>query len=337
MMNSTVSRGETEPAERKEEQAKRVTRLLRIISLIANEPRRWTRRALAEEFEVSERQIDDDLQVLRHGLRYGLQHTPRGYYFSDTPALRAIHYTVPEALALLTALQVARSEGAIDQTTLASALVRTEDALPEHFRPLIERLHRMGDERSRQAGHRAAMLAMVQTALATRCCLAVTYDSASGGARERVLQPYDLTPEEGGFLLVAHDSVHGEVRYFRIDRILEARQLAERYEIPPDFDARAYRGSGWGVLRGMARPPERIVLRFNAEEGRRVRDEQHHPSQRETKQADGSWLISFHAGITPELVRWVFRWGTGCVVLEPAALRAMVRAQAAAIAALYGE
>ena len=34
-------------------------------------------------------------------------------------------------------------------------------------------------------------------------------------------------------------------------------------------------------------------------------------------------------------VRWIFRWGTGCVVLEPGELRAMVRAQAAAIAALY--
>src|SRR5689334_13009399 len=102
-MSSRFTPATAEPPERGEEQTKRVVRLLWMISLIANEPRRWTRRRLADKFEVSERQIDDDVRVLRHGL----QHDRRGYYFTDTPALRAIHYTVPEALALLTALQVA--------------------------------------------------------------------------------------------------------------------------------------------------------------------------------------------------------------------------------------
>src|SRR5271166_5059412 len=125
MMSSRRTATDDGAQEPRAEDTKRVTRILWIISLIANEPRRWTRTALADKFEVSWRQIDDDLYVLRHGLRYGLQHERRGYFFSDTPALRAIHYTVPEALALLTALQVARGAGAIDPVTLAGALVRT--------------------------------------------------------------------------------------------------------------------------------------------------------------------------------------------------------------------
>jgi predicted DNA-binding transcriptional regulator YafY len=87
----------------------------------------------------------------------------------------------------------------------------------------------------------------------------------------------------------------------------------------------------------MASEPVQVVLRFDAAEGRRVRDDSYHASQREELQAYGSWRVYFHVGVTPELVRWIFRWGTGCEVLAPPELRAAVAAQAQRIAALHDD
>ncbi len=59
----------------------RVARILDIIWRIDNAPRRWTRKRLAEVFEVSERSITSDLDIIRHGLRFDLQNDRgRGYY-----------------------------------------------------------------------------------------------------------------------------------------------------------------------------------------------------------------------------------------------------------------
>ena len=74
----------------------------------------------------------------------------------------------------------------------------------------------------------------------------------------------------------------------------------------------------------MAGPACAVELRFTPEDGRRVRDEQYHPSQSEELLADGCVLVRFRVGITGELIRWVLRWAGGCTVLAPAELRARV-------------
>jgi predicted DNA-binding transcriptional regulator YafY len=319
-----------------QEETKRLARVIRIITLIGNAPRRHTRRDLAEKFELSERQIDKDLQLIRHGLRYEMERTRDGYYFTRAPELRAIQYTTPEALALIGAVHLARGTGAIDAATLGAALARTEDALPGAMQELIRPLRQTTVRQSPQQLHRSEMVGLVLRSMAEQRCLSVDYESASrGGARiERVLRPYVLFPWEGSWMLAAHDSIRETERSFKVDRIHRATLLDERYTIPNSFDPARYRGAGWGVLRGMAGEPVEVVLHFSAEEARRVRDDQWHPTQRETQLADGTWHIAFHVGINGEFIRWIFHWGAGCKVISPPELRARVAEEARAIAAV---
>jgi len=89
---------EPEPTGRADE-IWRLARVLLIMTWIGIAPRRWTRAAL------SERQVDKDLQIIRHGLRCELVRARDGYYFfTKLPELLPVCYTAPEALALLTAL-----------------------------------------------------------------------------------------------------------------------------------------------------------------------------------------------------------------------------------------
>ena len=269
------------------EETKRVARILRLISLIGNAPRQWTRSALSERLEIGERQIDKDLQLLRHGLNCGIGHTRAGYYFTRLPQLPAIGYTAAEALALVTALQFARDSGALDAATLGAALARTEEALPAGFGPLLRSMRQAGGGSTQR--RRASTLSTLQMALKDRRTVRIQYETASraGERSDRVVRPYHLALRGQTWLLTAHDSLRGTVIDFAVDRIVSAELLDERYEIPPDFDAEQYRGDGWGVLRGMSGPRVHIELLVTAEEARRLRDEQHHSSQREERQADG--------------------------------------------------
>jgi predicted DNA-binding transcriptional regulator YafY len=325
----------TERHEGRGDELRRIARVLSLLSLISAQPRRWPRKALATKYEVTERQIDKDLAVLRHGLCCDIQSVKKqGYYVARLPALPAVHYTATEALALLTALRLAQASGSVDPASLATALARTEEALPAEFAGLLRMLQLAGARQSVQAAHRSTMLALVERSLLEGRALRVIYESASrGGAqRDRVLQPYHLEPYPPSWMVTAHDNLSGEIRNFRIDRIISAELTETRYKIPLDFDAVRYQGGGWGILRGMAGPEQEVVLRFTPEEGRRARDEGHHPSQSEKVLPDGGVEMRFKVGITSEMVRWVLRWAGGCTVLAPEELRQQVAEAAGRIA-----
>jgi hypothetical protein len=76
--------------------AKRVARIVEIATLLAAQPRHWTRARLAAKYELCERQIARDLEVLRHGLGYRIERTRDGYVIQGAPALPRLTLTMPE-------------------------------------------------------------------------------------------------------------------------------------------------------------------------------------------------------------------------------------------------
>jgi hypothetical protein len=87
----------------------RASRILEVVSRISARPRMWTRGGLANNFEVSERQITKDLDVIRHGLKLDLRYERGGgYYFETIPSLPAVSYSLSEALAIYLAAEAGR-------------------------------------------------------------------------------------------------------------------------------------------------------------------------------------------------------------------------------------
>jgi len=74
------------------EELKRISRILEIIQMIAVFPRRYRRKDFARRYEISERMVTKDLQVIRHGLRLPLRSSPQGYYFDSLPNLPAVQF-----------------------------------------------------------------------------------------------------------------------------------------------------------------------------------------------------------------------------------------------------
>ncbi len=86
--------------ERRLEETKRLGRVIKIVAMVSGRPNSWKRAALATYFEVTERSIDRDLELLR-GLGYETIRSANGYAFTRAPALPAVQLSLPETLALL--------------------------------------------------------------------------------------------------------------------------------------------------------------------------------------------------------------------------------------------
>jgi len=128
------------------EELRRVSRILEIAQMIAVRPSRYHRRDLADRFEISERMVQKDIAVIRHGLKLDLRAGPEGYFFARRPRLPALRYDFSQALFLMLAAQAACRNPGIDPDALAGALARIEVLFPPEFLPQESR--HMGGRRT---------------------------------------------------------------------------------------------------------------------------------------------------------------------------------------------
>lgn len=304
------------------EETKRVARILEMVQLITTSPRRYLRRDLAARFAISERMIQKDLEIIRHGLKLSLARSPAGYYFEKTPRLPVLQFTFAEALALLLAVQAARQVSGIGSAELVAALGRLEALFPREFAPLLRQTVKP-PVLTAQREHRQQMLVVLNRALLEGRKVQMIYETHSRGgeANERVVHPYHLMPYVRSWQLIAYCEWREAVLMFKIDRIRQATLLDERYRVPEDFDLASYLGPAWGIMRGEASEAVDVVLRFTPEAGRRVAEELWHSSQQVEKQLGGSILFRVHVAVTPEFMNWLLYYGSRVEVLEPPSLR----------------
>ena len=75
------------------------------------------------------------------------------------------------------------------------------------------------------------ILELLWTAVAQRRCVRMVYHTAYRDAvMERVVEPLEIRPERGGYLLIAYCRWRREVRSFAPSQVLSATLLEERFE-----------------------------------------------------------------------------------------------------------
>jgi len=324
------------PGQGRDNTIRRTARVLEIIQQIATRPHYWSRRTLADYHEIGERMIQKDLEIIRYRLGLSLQHEDGTYYFERLPQLPVATYSFSEALALLAAARAAQAIPGINSAELAAAIARLESLFPAGMGRLLRDALEKLPRRAVRA-HRQEMLTLLHRALAERRQVRIRYVTASRGGevKERVVEPYHIMPYGRSWHLIAYDHLRQEVLQFKIDRVQEAELLETTYTIPADFDIDTYLGDAWGLMRGAAREPERVVLLFEPEAGRWVAEEIWHKSQISEMLPDGRVLVKFYVGITPEMVNWLLYYGNRVQVLEPEWLREQVVEEHRRAAGIY--
>ncbi len=309
----------------KPDEYRRVARVLEIVQFIAARPGWWKRKTLAERYEISERQIQKDLDVIRHGLKLSLVHDGAGYSFEDMPRLPAVQYSFSEALALLLAAQAAQQVSGIGSPDLAAAIARLQSIFPAEFSAMVSQITSQSAQPG-QRTHRQQMLLLLNRALLEQRKARMAYRTQSRGGElnERVVRPYHIMPYVRSWQLIAYCEKRQAVLMFKVDRIHSVTLLDERYTTPKDFNLDDYLGATWGMLRGDASEPVDVVLHFGPDAGAWVAEEQWHPSQQVEEQPDGSVLFKLHIAVTAEFVNWLMYYGRRVQVLEPAWLQRQV-------------
>ena len=320
----------------RDEEIRRTARILQIIQLIAIRPRRYRTKNLAQHFEISERMIKKDLQVIRHGLRLMLSPSPQGYHFEETPQLPSVAYSFTEALALVQAAQVSRQITGISSSDLSAAVARLVDLFPPEFRHLMQDLlhqPRITVERE----HRQAMLQLLNRGWMESLKLDIVYQTAGrqGAVSQRVVHPYHIMPYVRSWQLIAYCENRQDVIMFKVDRIQKATLLDEAYEMAASFDLDKYMGNAWGVIRSEDQLPDEVELHFAPDAGRWVAEEFWHKSQQVEKYADGSVIFRLTIAVTPEFVNWLLYYGSRVEVTKPDHLRSAVAAEHRRAAEVY--
>lgn len=298
-----------------------------------------------DEWEVSRGTAHGDYRYLKDRLRAPLafdrQHG--GWIYTDpTFALPSAIVSEHEAAALRRALLVAREH--LDPAAAAGL-----DAFADWLTPYLPTGRSTvgvaesaggGSELfglSGDVGVSPDLLRACVEAIRTRRKLHLRYHGAHRNEdTERTIQPYHLHHWRSEPYLLAWDELRQDWRTFLLSRIAEWHAPGEdaAFARDPTFDAQALLERGFGLFHGA--DLETVRVRFTPYQARWVRERRYHPSQQNEEQADDSLIVTVHVAGTAEVKRWVLGYGREAEVLEPAALRADIAAEAKQLEKIYG-
>jgi len=293
---------------------------------------------LAEEWEVSIRTIQRDLDYLRYELNAPLEYSAkhRGYcYTEEQYQLPAINIRESDLFAIYLADKLlGQYEGTPIYDSLRSVFSKIEDSLPEKVAT------KPGNDQSLFtvfAPFSTVILpevfATVLDCLRTSTRLEIEYRRPGAAAVRRQIDPYHGVRFEGDWYVVGYCHLRCEIRTFSLARMATAKKRKERFVVPEDFDFRRLSASQFGIHWGTGEVE--VKIRFTSGAAAYVRERQWHPSQTLEDSPDGSLVLSLTVNHLLELQRWILSWGAMAQVLEPPSLVEEVRNTVQGMAGFY--
>ena len=278
---------------------------------------------LAEEWEVSIRTIQRDLDYLRFELDAPLMYSAkeRGYYYTEEQyQLPAINVRESDLFAIYLADKLlVQYEGTPIFESLQSVFRKIEDSLPEKVAT------RPGNDQSRftvfppfSTVILPEVFATVIDCLRTSTRLAIEYQSPGAAPVWRQVDPYHGVRFEGDWYVVGYCHLRREIRTFSLARIVTAEKLKERFVLPVNFDFRKLSASQFGIHWGAGEVE--VKIRFASAAAAYIRERIWHPSQTIEDQPDGSLILGLTVNHLLELKRWILSCGEMAQVLAPASL-----------------
>jgi predicted DNA-binding transcriptional regulator YafY len=218
-------------------------RVLALLEILQGGARTRTVGDLAGRLGVDERTVrryaqhlaDLGIPVESQRGRYG------GYRLAMGYKLPPLMLTDDEAVAVVLGLVAGRRAGLVPAADAAadSASAKVRRVLPAALAQRLEALLAAAEfTTSARAAAPAGteVLLVLAEAARHRQPVTITYTTWRGSSSERTLEPYGLVFHAGRWYVSGADSLRGQVRTFRLDRIATAVPAPGRFEPPDDFD-----------------------------------------------------------------------------------------------------
>jgi predicted DNA-binding transcriptional regulator YafY len=320
------TRGGRPDSERRERQAKRFARILKLLELLQGRVP-YNAAALADELQADRRTVHRDLKVLElAGVPCDYDRERGGYVLRGDCRFSVTGLTDDELLGLAIAAALTTAKG-LDISPGAKPTTRKLQATGrERARSLLEDAQRviavLDLKLADHAAHRET-IRTIHTALIERKCLEGTYVTPyQAGEKSLLLVPYRLCLVKQAWYLIARPEGSLDPQTYRVARFQLLHKLDATADVPEEFDLRAYFGDAWAVFRGNR--SYRVEVRFLPEATPLVLETTWHHTQKAHCHEDGSVTISFRVDGLDEIARWLLGWAGWVEVIRPPELRTMV-------------
>jgi predicted DNA-binding transcriptional regulator YafY len=178
----------------------------------------------------------------------------------------------------------------------------------------------------------ATILQLVEAIIARRRCLLEYQAPHRDRPKKFRYDPYRLLSIQGLLYCIGQVPAYGSLITLAIDRIRSLTVTDEPFPVDPNFDLKKYEAEAFGVI---WEKPITVVVRFRPDQAPYVREREWHPTQKLRTLRDGRLELTFRAGGTFEITRWILGWGDAAEVIRPARLRKDVAAIVKSAASLY--
>jgi predicted DNA-binding transcriptional regulator YafY len=248
------------------------TRVLTVLELLQSH-RMMSGPELAERLEVNIRTVRRYITMLQDlGIpvetdrgRYGAYRLRPGF------KLPPLMFTEEETLAVTLGLLAARKLGlAVAAPAVEGALAKIERVLPAALRERVQAVQKtlVFDLTPPTIVPASEVVSTLCTAAQEQRRVDLSYQAWGSEVTERAVDLYGLVYRSGFWYAVGYCHLREDVRVFRLDRVISAKQGHESYTRPPDFDCLGY------VVRSLAMVPDTwlvdVLLKTTLEEAQHM-------------------------------------------------------------------
>ncbi|MEQ9379805.1 MAG: WYL domain-containing protein [Pirellulales bacterium] len=324
-------------ADRRARQNTRLSNSIRILELIQGKGR-WNAKALAKEFETSQRTIYRHLAALEMaGVPYSFDESEQCYRVRSWYRFPTINLTSDELIDQATATMVAEAH-AVTLRGAKTTTTRLKSAASDENASLLEDIQRLTtvlDLKLADHSRHQETIKTIQAALLEQKQLTGQYASPYYKKPVRLhLHPYQLCFAGQSWYLIARPNDEGAPKTYRVPRFQSLRALQRPSEVSEHFNIDDYFGNAWSVYRGDTE--YEVEIEFTPEAAPLVSEVRwHHTQEVKRKYKDGRILLKFTVAGLDEIVWWILGWSGRATVRAPDELRRRVVDQLRAALSAY--
>jgi predicted DNA-binding transcriptional regulator YafY len=199
--------------------AERFRRIWQLVEDIAGTPGK-SRKELAGQFALSERQVQADLNVIRREMGLPLVRR-QGYRFVTDTQDGGPQFSLAEAQLLLMLLRRAAHDPSLPVDRLRSLMVKLPFLFPLHLRPLVAKTLEAANQ-SDLGGRQQEIFAALAEALLRKSYVKLHYPAGDpiSSIHEPIVQPEVLFPYCKSWHLIGNCRQRGRIMVFDLDNVV---------------------------------------------------------------------------------------------------------------------
>jgi predicted DNA-binding transcriptional regulator YafY len=205
--------------------AERFRRIWALVEDIASNPGK-SRKELATQFSLSERQVQADLNVIRREMNLPLVRR-QGYRFVTDTHQAGPQFSLAEAQLLLMLLRRAAHDSSLPVDRLRALMIKLPFLFPLHLRPLVAKTLEAASA-SERGGRQQEIFAALAEALLRKSYVKLHYPAGDpvSAIQEPIVQPEVLFPYCKSWHLIGNCRQRGRMMVFDLDTVVAVTAAA---------------------------------------------------------------------------------------------------------------